>query len=380
MHAAYHWRNSGNRLLTSARTAWDTRDAAVFPSVSSDLGGMSVSYSGLAEGIAYTLEFTELRREGEGRSAQRTTTTVRGSQLREPSRFADADIAIVGTSAARARKLPATASLIVPMRVHFVIDFDHHDGSGAPAAAPQISKRERAQFRSGLRRHAWTWAEERSPEWFDVFYDRVYRATMQKRHGTRERTESKEVSYEALFRRGRMFVLSQDAERVGGALCHWDRRSGTLTLRLLGVLDGAQQHLDSGAFKAIYHFLIGWCAENGVRRLDFQGTEPFLSKGTYQWKRRFGTRVVLPPNHFGSKRLWFHVRRDTPEVRDYLVANPMLAESGDGRLEAVYFHDAERPARLDYSANSPGVSGIRHIDLDSFLASVPSTSDRKARV
>lgn len=86
------------------------------------------------------------------------------------------------------------------------------------------------------------------------------------------------------------------------------------------------------------------------------------------------------PNHFGSKRLWFQVRRDTPEVRDYLVANPMLAENDEGRLEAVYFHDAERPARLDYAANSPGVDGTRHIDLDSFLASVPRTPDRKARV
>ncbi|MFE2169869.1 GNAT family N-acetyltransferase [Streptomyces sp. NPDC059447] len=392
MHATYQWRNSGNPLLTFARTTWDTRAAAVFPSVTSHLGGMSVSYAGLAEGIAYTLEFTELRREGDGESAVRTTTTVRGAELRDPSRLAETDIAIVGTSAAGARRLPRTASLIVPMRVHFVIDFDRADDSragdgagsgedrgGRATSRPQISKRERAQFRSGLRRHAWTWAEERAPERFDAFYDRVYRATMLKRHGARERTESKEVSYEVLFRRGRMFFLAEDGEPVGGALCHWDRRSGTLTLRLLGVLDGSQRHLDSGAFKAIYHFLIGWCADNGVRRLDFQGTEPFLSKGTYQWKRRFGTSVILPPNHFGKKRLWLQVRRDTPEVRDYLVANPMLAENDNGCLEAVYFHDAERPARLDYAANSPGVAGIRHVDLDEFLAALPRRSERKAR-
>ncbi|MFE7097362.1 GNAT family N-acetyltransferase [Streptomyces erythrochromogenes] len=375
MHAAYHWRNSGHRLLTAARTSWDTRDGALFPSVTSELGGMSVNYSGLAEGIAYTLEFTELRREGGGAAALRTPGTVRGKDLRDPARLAASDIRIVGTSTAKARRLPRSASLVVPMRVHFVIDFD-----GTGDAASRISKRERAQFRGALRRHAWTWAEEPAPEWFDRFYDRIYRATMQERHGARERTETKEVSYEVLFRRGRMFLLSEGSEPVAGALCHWDRRSGTLTLRLLGVLDGDQRHLDSGAFKAVYHFLIGWCAEHGVRALDFQGTEPFLSKGTYQWKRRFGTRVVLPPNHFGRKRLWFQVHRDTPEVRDYLVANPLLAENEDGALEAVYFYDAQRPARLDYAANSPGVSGVRHIDLDEFLASTPRARERKERV
>jgi hypothetical protein len=262
--------------------------------------------------------------------------------------------------------------LIVPMRVHFVVDFD----GDAEAARRRISKRERWQFGRNLREYDWTWDTLRDPSWFDHFYDRMYRPTMFERHGTRERTETKEVSYECLFRTGRMFVLSQRGQRIGGALCHWDPATRVLTLRLLGVLDGSAEHYDSGAFKAIYHFLIGWSAENGVRRLDFQGTEPFLSKGTYQWKRRFGTRVVLPPNHFGGKRLWLHVRRDTPRVREFLVSNPVLAEAGDGALEAVYFHDAERPTRLDFSAKSPGVARVREVDLDSFLAGVPGDNRR----
>ncbi|MFF7656454.1 hypothetical protein ACFZCY_42680 [Streptomyces sp. NPDC007983] len=368
MHAGYQWRNSGHPAMTRLRTALDTRDAAVFPAVTSHLGGMSVAYSGLAEGLAYTLEFTELRREADsGEAAQRTTVKLTGKALQSPARLPDADITIVGTSAVRARRLPGRASLIMPMRVHFVIDTD-----GDPdTVCRKISKRERTQFNRDQRHHDWTWTVERDPAWFDVFYDRHYRPTMRARHGARERTETKDVSYECLFRTGRLFSLWQDGERIGGSLCHWDATSRVLTLRLLGVADGSAEHYNSGAFKAIYHFLIGWAAENGVRHLDFQGTEPFLSKGTYQWKRRFGTRVVLPPNHFGNKRLWLHVRRDTPEVRDFLVANPVLTETADGTLEAAYFHDASRPARQDYSAKSPGVERVRHLDLDTFLASVP---------
>ncbi|WP_405763127.1 hypothetical protein [Streptomyces sp. NBC_00045] len=372
MRAGYLWRNSSNPWLTRLRTAWDTRDRAVFPAARSDLGGLSVSYSGLAEGLAYTLDFTELRREDGAHGAERVMAQLTGRGLKSPARLPDTDITIVGTSAARARRLPTAASLVIPMRVHFVIDFDADDDAGS--ARRRISKREREQFNRDSRRHDWRWGPVRDPEWFDVFYDRFYRPTMFNRHGNRERTETKDVSYECLFRTGRMFALYEDGEPVGGALCHWDRTTATLTLRLLGVLDGAQEHYDHGAFKAVYHFLIGWSADHGVRRLDFQGTEPFLSKGTYQWKRRFGTRVVLPPNHFGSKRLWLQVRRDTPEVRDFLVANPVLAEAADGVLEAVYFHDAGRPARTDYSAKSPGVERIRMIDLDVFLAAVPQGS------
>ncbi|OON79711.1 hypothetical protein B1H18_14215 [Streptomyces tsukubensis] len=374
MHAGYHWRNSGHPAVTRWRTAVDTRDSAVFPAVRSDLNGMSVSYAGLAEGLAYTLEFTELRREtGSGKAARRTSARISGKALGAVSRLPDADVTIVGTSAARARQMTESASLIIPMRIHFVLDTQ----GGSDTARRKISKRERSQFNHDMKLRDWSWSVERDPAWFDFFYDRLYRPTMRNRHGTRERTETKEVSYECLFRSGRMFSLSQNGEHIAGALCHWDPATQVLTLRLLGVLDGSEEHYDNGAFKAIYHFLIGWAADNGVRFLDFQGTEPFLSKGTYQWKRRFGTRVILPPNHFGNKRLWLQVRRDTPEVRDFLVANPVLAEDVDGSLRAVYFHDSDRPARRDYSAKSPGVARVDHVDLDSFLASVPQNLDRR---
>ncbi len=69
------------------------------------------------------------------------------------------------------------------------------------------------------------------------------------------------------------------------------------------------------------------------------------------------------------------MRRDSPSVRDFLVANPMLTETPDGVLEAVYFHDDKRPARIDYRAESPGVERIRHAGLDDFLSGLGGCRD-----
>ncbi|KWV31874.1 GNAT family N-acetyltransferase [Micromonospora rifamycinica] len=375
LHAGYHWRNSGHPLLTTARVAWDTRDWARFPAVRSDLGGLSISYSGLPEGLAYTLDFTEQRRGADGeRTAARRTAALRGRDLRSADRLPDADITILGTSAARARRMPADAALVLPMRVHFVVDFD----DDAEVVLGRISKNERRRFRRNARRHRWGSEIVRDAAWFDHFYEHYYSATMHNRHGARQRTESRESAYECLFRTGRLFVLTEDGERIAGRLCHWNPATGVLTSRLVGVRDGADVHYANGVIKAMNVLFIEWAAANGVRQLDFQGTEPFLSKGTYQSKRLIGTRVVLPPNHFGGKRLWLRVRRDTPAVRDFLVANPFVAETEQGFLEAVYFHDARRPPRLDYPANSPGVRGARHVDLDEFLAAVPEGSSTRS--
>jgi hypothetical protein len=77
--------------------------------------------------------------------------------------------------------------------------------------------------------------------------------------------------------------------------------------------------------------------------------------------------LQLAPNHLGGLRVWFHARRDTPAVRDFLVANPVLELVGDQEFGAVYFHDDQRPARLDLAHACPNSRGYRTVHLDDFL-------------
>jgi hypothetical protein len=191
---------------------------------------------------------------------------------------------------------------------------------------------------------------------------------MSSRHGERTRSEPEDSALENLFRTGVLTFATADRERLAGALCRRSKDGATLTIRLLGVLNGAEEMYEIGALKAIYHLLLEWADSQGIGQVDLGGTEAWLSPGLFQWKRRFAPKVVLAPNHLGRLRVWLHARQGTEPVRDFLVANPVLEITGDQEFGAVYFHDDHRPARLDLAYACPNVRTHRTVHLDDFLS------------
>ncbi|MFD3550071.1 GNAT family N-acetyltransferase, partial [Streptomyces sp. NPDC058655] len=375
---AYAWNNSPAPAWRTLRRLHDGAARHVPVTVSRAAPGHpSIAYLGLPQGEANILQLLEQQRSRTSPGPVRRE--IGRTRLRDlaSGHWPDADLVVVGAQAGQLRRLPNARAVTAPFRVHLVVD--------VPASAEEldgrISRRERWEFRRNQRAHQWTLEEDTSPEAFDFFYRTMHAPTMRRRHGDRSRTENPAVARHAILRHGTlMFVTSAAGVRVAGVLCHWSRDRRTLTTRLLGVRDGEQRHYDEGAFKAVYHLLLRWARENGVGHVDFFGTEAFISKGIFQWKRKFGPRVVLPPNHFSDKRIRLYVRRDTPQVRDFLVANPLLGlEPGpDGPvLVPTYFTDSARPPRADLSASCPGLPAPRLVDLDAFLSGAdPATAAR----
>lgn len=362
--ARYLWNNSPQPALRAARRWRDAAGTSV-PCTQSiaTSGTVGIAYAGLPIGEVNVLELLEHQRNGlAGEVALRRRSVLRWADL--PGAVPpEADIVAAGGEERRIRTLPVKWSLVAPFRVHLVVQV-----SPDPEEMRQrVSKRERLQFRQNLQRLGWTLEQDDSRTAFEFFYHRMHRPTVARRHGEQERTESAAVAYHEILKHGCLFFVRQGDQRVSGALCRWSADGSTLTTRLLGVLDGEPEHYDSGAFKAVYHLLLDWAAREQVPRVDFFGTEAFVSKGIFQWKRRFDPRVELPPNHFSTKRLYLSVRSDTPEVRAFLVANPLLTYRADGVLQPTYFADAERPARLDLSARCQGLAEPRVLDLDEFL-------------
>ncbi|MFF5177246.1 hypothetical protein ACFY2Q_04370 [Micromonospora sp. NPDC000316] len=372
---AYAWQNSRHPAVLAGHRVWDRENRPVWPAqrITFPDSGTSLLYAGATEGFTNVVPLLEqLARPVLGPAVVASRHTVPRRVALDPSRL-DADVVALGCRASVAQRLPQAASVVLPLRVHLVVDVD----GDSDDVRRRISKRERWEFNRNRRRLGWTSriSHESADYWF--FYRRMHHPTMRSRHGEHARTERPEVAYAGVFRQGFVFFVEQDGSPVAGALCRWDAASRTLTTRLLGVLDGAAEHYESGAFKAAYHLLLEWCADNDVRHLDFHGTEAFLGKGIFQWKRKFHPRIVLPPNHQRDKRLWWHVRRDTPAVRDLLAAVPVLEIDDDGRMRAVWFHDETRPPRTSVSCALPGIEE-QHRHLDEFLAGLPVHSGQPA--
>lgn len=373
--------SAADRAVTAVRFSWNTSRAPWLAGLRHWAGGelparvrwvrsrtepgrAEIAYAGLREGLTYVLPFLEERRGGS--RVVRDSGTVRWRSLLRSAPGVRADLLAVGCTTRRARRLPDRAAVLLPFRVHLELPIS----ADPQARARQVSRKDRQHFARQRRRLDWAAELGTDRADFDDFYDRFHLPTMRSRHGDATRSLDRSTAFECVFRRGVLLFVTEHGERVAGLLCRIDDRS-RMTLRLAGVRDGAAEHYRSGVFMAGYLLLQEWAAGAGVERLDLSGCEPFLSKGIFQFKRKLHPEVVRPDNHFRDKRLWLGALRDTPGVRDFLVANPMVAEAGDGRFVATYFYDESREPCLGYRWQTPGIAGSRLVDLDAFLAGVP---------
>lgn len=366
LRTRYLWSYSADPRVVATHSWLETR-VRPWVAVTSTAGpaAPSLAYAGVPAGVVKIHQLLEQRREALGaRTADRYQEHVDRDALLRGRLPRPADLVAVGCSAAQAARLPAASALVLPFRLHLLA----HLGDGLDAWRRAVSSSELRWFRAARRTARWELEVAEDDASFEYFYHRMYLPTMRARHGERARCEPPDLAREALFRHGFLVFLARDGTRVAGSLDRWNVRSRTLVLRLFGVLDGLPEHYRNGTSRVLDFLLLEWACGKGVRTVDFGGIEPFLSQGIFQRKRKLAPRAVLGPNHLGSLRLWWHARRDTPAVRDFLVDNPVVEVVGRDRLRAVYFYDEQRPARLDLARTHEGVDGCRTLALDEFFA------------
>ncbi|WP_327381595.1 GNAT family N-acetyltransferase [Streptomyces sp. NBC_01207] len=363
----YVWNNSADPRVVRAHTLADAALAAR-PRVTlsrPDGAGPALAYGGLPQGLTHVLPFLEQRR---GTASQRIRRGTTWADLVDGRAAPGADILAVGMLRDRVPARLPRHSLLLPFRVTLAVPV----GPDPQDVIGRLSRKARQQHARELRSHRRTLEVAAGESDFAYFYDDMHRPTMVNRHGDAARSEDRDSALVCLFRRGVLFFLCESGRRVAGMLCRLEGR--TLVVRLAGVARGDGEAYASGTYVAMYVLILQWAAEHGLTRVDLSGCEPFLSKGIFQFKRKMHPEVALPRNHFAGKRLMLRVRRDSPSVRDFLAANPVLAFRQDHGFEAVYFHDEGRPPRLDLRGNCPGVRGQRLVDLDDFLAGLPDTA------
>ncbi|MFF4041068.1 GNAT family N-acetyltransferase [Streptomyces sp. NPDC001816] len=374
----FRW-NAGTGPWAAARGCWASALGRRFPHTVTRSAGdrLTLAYQGFPEGLTYVLPYlraqlpvpSDERASGPLRPESADVSPLTWREIRRGAGAADADLLVVGCSSRRARMLPRDRSLILPFRVHALIDV-----VGDPATMlSSVSPNERRQFAQLRRRHEWTYETTDGVDDLRFFYERMHLPTMEIRHGEETRSADWATTRDALFRHGMLLFVNEGGKRVAGVVCRFEERGRALRMRLFGVLDGDETHYRSGAAKAVYYLTVEWAARHGVRCVDLAGGDPFPGKGVFQFKRRLHPTIIHPQDHYRDRRVYVRAVRDTPAVRDFLVATPMLSVDQAGRIVAVYFHDSTRPARFGIRAATSGVHGSRTVDLDEFLATARST-------
>jgi hypothetical protein len=280
------------------------------------------------------------------------------------------DLLLLGLYADEVARHDFGAHLVAPLRVHYMIDLD----SSPEAYLARFGKKDRENIRRGLRKHDWKLDRGRRAADFDLFFDHMHVPTMDRRHQGWVRSERRDVADHALFRRGLLFFLLRGGQRVAGVLCRVE--GDTLVIRLAGVLDGDPRHYRDGAQLMLYHLVLRWAIEQGIRLAELSGSRPFISEGLYAFKRKFRPRIVVPDTHFTDKRLVLVPRRDTGEVRDFLRNHPIITVGAHRELSVAYPGDRHRPPRLDLPWDCRGIARAREVDLDALLAGLPGEGGR----
>jgi hypothetical protein len=370
----FRWRMP--HLLRSIRAGWWNRirlaglefrhRRVTVLTASGDIGGrlLSFRYGGFEDGLRYIQPYVEDRLfEGtrvSTRLEQLTRRELRRREAQEP-----VDMSIVAGNRSFVRGLPSRQAVIMPFRIHQVVD----TSVGWDAVCAKISRRE-------VKRHE-NWCEEYgyrcSPSTEDSdyfwFYDRMVVPSMEVRYGKRGRNLKREQGYYMIFRHGVLFLVDSHDGRVAGSTSELDRRRKLINARLIGIRDGDQNLRKYGAQNALYHFILEWACTHGFRSVDYQGCEPFLLKGTFQYKKRFATAVRLPPNHYRCVQMRLRAGSDCAQVRDFLANNPVMLVDAAGRLGGGYFYDRQRKPRTDIPYECEGFEFEERIDMDRFFAS-----------
>ncbi|MBI0293372.1 hypothetical protein JBE04_02415 [Streptomyces sp. PRKS01-29] len=371
--AGYHWRNGGTRSAVSLRSAVNGVGGA-WPSARvsrSATGRLTIASVGDRGELTRILPFLEQQRTPlAGETVSRSTGRASYRALLDGKVAPDASLLLAECSERRASALPRQGAITMPLRLDLVVRLSRH-----VSPLEQVSRTDRKLFIRQRRRRGLKLVLGNRVADFDQFYDRMHVPTMRARHGDAARSEPREAAFQCLFEHGVLFFVEEAGTRVGGMLCRLEPEAGRLIVRLVGVLDGGEAHYSSAVYMAMYILVLEWAREQGLSEVDLSISEPFLSKGVLQFKRKLHPHFELPRNHLRNRRLWLKVRRDCAEVRDFLVANPLISIDAGGSLEAVYFYDHQRPPRQNLSWASPGISGATLIDLDDFLSPRPERRD-----
>lgn len=287
-----------------------------------------------------------------------------------PDRLASlpsSDMIIVEATRHLIRKLPRQNAIVLPQYVHHILDVrgDWQDVRG------RFRKSTRHELRL-TRKYGYQYEVSHDDQDFEFFYRDMYLPTMKIRHGDLASPMSVSEAHRT-FRHGFLFLVKRDGRRVCGSLCHVER--DTVRYMIMGVIDGDEQIMREGAGGALNCLRIQWANQQGYKAVNFLGSGiPRLNGGMFQYKRKWGTTVCVPPHL--HRQIWIGIRRNTPAVSRFFKDNPFIVVDKKGDLHGLIVvddpHNVPAKTREEWERRyvTPGLSSLLIRPVNDFVGEV----------
>lgn len=196
----------------------------------------------------------------------------------------------------------------------------------------------------------------KTPEEFDMFYERMYVAHIQRQFGSLAQLKSYEV-VRSYFDRGFLLFVLHDELPIAGLVAYPDGEK--LAFRDVGLLDGDKAFAQIGAQSAIYYFTILHAKSLGLRSIDFRSSYPFLNDGVFRHKREWGSEISV--NKELHSAVYFFTLGAPSQVAQFFKINPMVISCGPhlgvviAPAGAMMEDDASNQKYLSNKYSAPGL-------------------------
>lgn len=286
------------------------------------------------------------------------------SRLSELASTLSGDIVIIEAATHLVRRLPRQNAFVMPPRVELMLDVqgDWQD------VRRRLHRSVRFHDLRLIRKYGYEYETSHSDQDFELFYHDMYLPSMQVRHAELASPESFREAYQ-YFRHGWLFLVKRDGNYVSGGLCQ--ARQGVVNFKLTGVIKADEQLMHEGAQAAVYYAVIHWANQEGYETVNFEGCRSYVGTGLFQYKRKWGSAVNLPPHQ--HKQIWIKVLRNTPAVFRFLRDNPCIIFDEKGKLQALIVTEDPAGVTPEIEATwrkkyeTPGLNGLLILSMADLL-------------
>jgi hypothetical protein len=324
---------------------------------------LTVTYIGLefAKPFLKSILFSE-------ESVERQVGKIPFWRRSELANHSSSDIIIVHAAEHLIRELPRQNAVVLPHYVHHILDVrgDWQD------VRLRFHKTVRGHELRLVRKYGYEYDVSHDRQDLETFYYQMYVPTMNERHDELSTPLSIGEVYQ-YFRHGCLFRVMRDGDWVSGVVCHFQQ--DVLIADIMGVKNADVRLIHEGAASTIYYAAVHWANRHGYEAVNFLGTGPYLGEGGFQYKRKWGTAISVPPHL--HRQIWIKVRRITPAVSRFLKENPLVVDENEklhGLITVDDPHNISAKTKKEWEKHyvTPGLSSLLIRSVDYFA---PGSSD-----